>query len=237
MSFIIVSTFWNVEKFIAKCIRSVKAQKHSDFKMYLIDDMSTDNTVQIIKSLIEGDERFHLIVNAEKKHRLKNYYDFMHSEFVKDNDVIIEIDGDDSFFDTNSLSYICNTYISNHNVWMSNGRILGTDGVSFGKYANYLTERVTEPFSIVARSYKVFLWKLVKIEDLLDINGNFIKFAEDLGYMLPMLEMSGDNHYVFIDKYLQTYNNQRSECTNNMHREEQLMNAIYIRSRKPYTLL
>jgi glycosyltransferase involved in cell wall biosynthesis len=237
MHVIIVSTFWNVENFIAKCIQSVKAQTHSDFKMYLIDDMSTDSTVDIIKPLIKNDERFSLIVNTEKKHRLKNFYDIIHSNLIKDDDLIVELDGDDLFFNANSLKNIHNVYLDNDNIWIANARILGSNGESFGKQANYLTERTTQPFSMAVRSYKAFLWRLVKIEDLLDSSGNFIKFAEDLGYMLPMLEMAGHQHYFFIDKYLQTYNNQRPECTNNMHRDEQLMNEIYIRSKKPYELI
>ena len=35
--------------------------------MYLIDDVSTDTTVDKINSLIEGDNRFILIQNSEKK--------------------------------------------------------------------------------------------------------------------------------------------------------------------------
>ena len=76
----VVSCFWNVENYIEKCINSVKSQTYRDFKMYLIDDMSNDNTNQIIEKLIEGDERFVHIKNTEKKFKLKNLDDLLMDE-------------------------------------------------------------------------------------------------------------------------------------------------------------
>ena len=48
----VVSCFWNAENYIEKCINSVKNQIHKNFKMYLVDDVSTDNTVNKIKKLL-----------------------------------------------------------------------------------------------------------------------------------------------------------------------------------------
>ena len=41
----VVSCFWNAENYIEKCINSVKNQIHKNFKMYLVDDVSTDTFV------------------------------------------------------------------------------------------------------------------------------------------------------------------------------------------------
>ena len=85
----VVSCFWNVENYIEKCINSVKSQTYRDFKMYLIDDMSNDNTNQIIEKLIEGDERFVYIKNTEKKFKLKNLDDLLMDESLIDDEDII----------------------------------------------------------------------------------------------------------------------------------------------------
>ena len=45
--------FYNVEQWITYCVRSVKAQKYDNYKCYLIDDISTDKTPEIIKKEIE----------------------------------------------------------------------------------------------------------------------------------------------------------------------------------------
>ena len=68
----IISCFWNASKYIEKCINSIKSQTFSDYKVFLVDDMSTDDTVKIIEGLIDGDDRFILIKNDEKKFKLRN---------------------------------------------------------------------------------------------------------------------------------------------------------------------
>ena len=88
-----VCCFWNAEKYIKNCIRTLKSQKDEDFEVYLIDDISTDGGVELSKKLIEGDDRFKLIVNTEKKFKLRNLDELISS--FDDEDIIIEIDGDD----------------------------------------------------------------------------------------------------------------------------------------------
>ena len=63
----IITCFWNPGEFINKCINSILNQTYTNFKVFLVDDMSTDNSAQIIKNLIANDSRFFLIENKEKK--------------------------------------------------------------------------------------------------------------------------------------------------------------------------
>ena len=42
----IIVPIYNVEKYIAKCIESIKMQTFTDFVCYLISDGSTDKSVQ-----------------------------------------------------------------------------------------------------------------------------------------------------------------------------------------------
>lgn len=55
----------NYEKFIPDAISSIKAQTLTDWECIIIDDASTDNSVEVIKGLIDGDNRFKLAVNQE----------------------------------------------------------------------------------------------------------------------------------------------------------------------------
>lgn len=54
----------NYAPFIPDAIASVKAQTLTDWECIIIDDASTDNSVEVINGLIAGDNRFKLIVNA-----------------------------------------------------------------------------------------------------------------------------------------------------------------------------
>ena len=73
--FKIVVPFYNVEKWIKICVRSMRVQSYKNFECILIDDISTDNTVEIIKKEIKSDKRFRLVENTEKAYALKNIYD------------------------------------------------------------------------------------------------------------------------------------------------------------------
>lgn len=57
----------NYAKFIPDAIASIKAQTLPDWECIIIDDASTDNSVEVIKSLIADDDRFRLIVNSEPR--------------------------------------------------------------------------------------------------------------------------------------------------------------------------
>ena len=73
--FKIVVPFYNVEKWIKICIRSIKAQDYKDFQCILLDDMSTDNTAKIVREEIGNDPRFTFVEVQEKAFALKNIYD------------------------------------------------------------------------------------------------------------------------------------------------------------------
>ena len=72
--FKIVVPFYNVEKWIKICIRSIKAQDYKDFQCILLDDMSTDNTANIVREEIGNDPRFTFVEVQEKAFALKNIY-------------------------------------------------------------------------------------------------------------------------------------------------------------------
>ena len=46
---IVLTTTYNCENFIEKSLLSIMSQRFRDFKCYITDDMSTDNTVGVIK--------------------------------------------------------------------------------------------------------------------------------------------------------------------------------------------
>lgn len=57
----IITPVYNAERFVADTIRSAQAQTFSDWEMILINDCSTDNSVQVIQPLLESDARLRLI--------------------------------------------------------------------------------------------------------------------------------------------------------------------------------
>lgn len=61
----IITPSHNSSQFIAKTIESVFLQSYPDWELIIVDDCSTDNSVEIINSFIEQDSRIKLIQLSE----------------------------------------------------------------------------------------------------------------------------------------------------------------------------
>lgn len=195
---------WNAEKYIKNCIRTLKSQKDTDFEVYLIDDMSTDTTVEVIKSLVQDDERFNLIVNKEKKYKLKNLDELITT--FDDEDIVIELDGDDFLLNSNVVGDIRKVY-SDKKVWLTNGSFMYTNGdPGFSQKCNPNTVR-KDPFRFShLRTWKSFLWKAIPKNYLRDDSGEYFKSAADVAYTFSLLELAGEENYRFLPELYYVYN-------------------------------
>ena len=128
--FKIIIPFYNVEKWIKFCIRSVKAQNYKNFQCILIDDLSTDNTVEIIDEEIKNDSRFKLVRNTDKSFALKNIYDAIIISQPNPEDIIVTLDGDDWLMNKQVLQKLNDCY-NKHQCWMT-----------YGSYVEYPSKRV-----------------------------------------------------------------------------------------------
>ena len=153
----IVSCYWNASKYLNNCVNSLLRQKDKDFQVYFIDDLSDDNSYEVLESLVKNDNRFHLIKNEEKKYKLKNIDDLIST--FDDQDIVIELDGDDFLLSDETISDIKKIY-SDNNTWLTNGSFIysnGTPGFS-GKVNPNTIRKDAFRFSHL-RTWKSFLWK------------------------------------------------------------------------------
>jgi len=61
----VVMPLYNAEKYVEKTIRSILNQTYKDFELIIVDDCSTDNSVQVVESI--QDNRIKLFRNEENK--------------------------------------------------------------------------------------------------------------------------------------------------------------------------
>lgn len=65
MTFSILIANYNNGRFFKNCYDTLISQKYTDWEVVILDDCSTDNSVEIIQEIIKGDSRFKLYHNDE----------------------------------------------------------------------------------------------------------------------------------------------------------------------------
>ena len=237
---VILTGFYNAEKYIERCIASIMTQSYKDFKCYITHDLSTDNSVKLVKEMIEGDNRFILVDDNEKKLYQAGNFDkvIRNNPDISDNELLIEVDGDDYLPNSRVFERINELY-KNDNVWIANGSFkyhTGQPGFA-SKQTNFNNLRSTNFTASHIRTWRAFLWRNIKEEDLRDENGDYWQWSGDLCFMFPMLEMAGEEHYRFMNEINYIYN---AENPLNEHKVDMSMvtnHATRIRNKKPYSKL
>ena len=62
----IITPVYNAAGYVADAINSVKAQTYTDWEMWLVDDCSSDESVDVISGFLD-DDRIHLVRHVENK--------------------------------------------------------------------------------------------------------------------------------------------------------------------------
>ena len=123
----LVIAMYNAAHAVERNIAVIKSQTFTNFQCILIDDISTDDTVALTRKAIDGDERFRLIVNEEKKYKTRNVVEGIEMAGADDEDVIVLLDGDDELASENALQIVADTY-ARDDCWMTYGSYVHPDG-------------------------------------------------------------------------------------------------------------
>jgi glycosyltransferase involved in cell wall biosynthesis len=207
----IVTCVWNAEKYIGLCIDSILEQNFTDYRVFIIDDVSTDKTIDIIKQKISGDTRFSFIQNNIKKFKLKNLDDIIsNTNSMQNDDIIVELDGDDWLSRKNALEIVSRTYSKNPDLLIANSKFKFIDNrpgfstrvdIPFIRHINFCFSHL--------RTWKCSLWRSVNKKYFIDprtVDNTYFKITADMAYSLPMLELAGQHRYIHIPEVLLIYN-------------------------------
>lgn len=121
---ILLATY-NGEKYIAQQVYSLLAQTHRNWNLYVADDGSTDNTLDLIKSIMSNDDRLNIIdFKKPVKSAAKNFWRLLpyskadFTIFCDQDDVWLDCKltellnvAEASFDDTRPCLVYCDTYI------------------------------------------------------------------------------------------------------------------------------
>ena len=103
---VVVSAFYNCRDYITNCIASVASQDYDNYKHILIDDCSTDDTLQVASDFInslpqELQDKIVLMSNMENRGAPRNHVETIRD--LNDDAIVMLLDGDDSLVNDNSI--------------------------------------------------------------------------------------------------------------------------------------
>ena len=237
---VVLVGFYNAEKYIGRALNSIKKQSFEDFTCYITHDLSTDSSVDIVKAFIKNDDRFILMSDNDKKLYQTGNFDMVirNNNNIDDDEVLVEVDGDDYLPDNDVLKRINDVY-EDDDVWIANGSFKYLNGqAGFAKAQTNFDSLRTQQFTAShIRTWRAFLWRAIKEEDLRDEEGNYWQWSGDVCFMFPMLEMAGKDHYRFMTPINYVYNgdNPINEHKIDMHMVTD--HATRIRSKTKYEKL
>jgi hypothetical protein len=119
---------------------------------------------------------------------------------------------------------------------MTSGSFKYHDGrPGFAKPPTQFTNVRKQTFTLShLRTWKSWLWKKIKEEDLKDENGNYWDVAGDLAFMFPMFEMSGEEHYRFLPNINYIYNESNPINEHKVKMNNIIQTANKIRNKPEY---
>lgn len=185
----VIIAAYNVENYIDRCIESIRNQTLKDIEIIVVNDGSTDRTIEKIEKIKKDDDRIILLNQKNKgsiearKFGLKN----------ASGDYIIFIDADD-WIDTNSLEILYNrSKCNNSDITLYNYFINYDNGeeISINKYinSNISTENCIE--YLLTEKINLTLWStLIRRSYIYENNIIFpknISIGEDIATLLSLL--------------------------------------------------
>lgn len=240
--FVIVCPGYNNSKWYLKNLGSILSQKYDNYRVIYIDDCSTDGTGQLVEDYLKKhDSRglVKLIRNERRVGALENIYNAVHS--CQDDEIIATVDADDWLKHSQVLN-VLNSVYSDPNIWVawsnyqdSHGRPGCSKAIPENiiksnsyRHSNWCTSHL--------RTFRSFVFKNIKKEDLLQNDGRYYQMAWDLSFQIPMIEMAQERTK-FINQILYCYNTDNPINDDKVNRQLQINLEMEIRRKPKYNRL
>lgn len=246
-NFVFVIPSYECPHYISRCLESIESQTYKNYKVYVIDDASSKEHNDICKKYCKKNS-WNVVINKVRKGALYNIINTLEIGEIEDEDIIVLVDGDD-WINQNCLE-ILNLYYQDSTL------------ITYGRYIHYNPDNKVLPGHCYhnffapcndiseqdkkdakfrnlyfvfhhLRTFNMKLWKQIKIEDLLNVDGKPYSVAWDLAIMYPLLEMARERvKYINFPLYIYNIENPLNDFKNNQKLQSDI--ALQIKKKKVY---
>ncbi len=231
---VVLTTLYNCEEWIGKCIQSIKDQNYDNYKCFILNDISTDSSVEKAQEAIGEDSRFVIVENTKKYYQTGNYDQIIRSDQILDDDICVEVDGDDWLPDSGVFDRVIDAYADGE-TWIAFGQFQYADGRKGFAQQGSVAQCRTSVFTMShLRTWKAFLWRNIQVEDLYTHTGWYSDGGGDVFFMTPMYEMATEQHTKFMEDINYIYNDDNPLNDHKREDNPQHQHAEYARKKPPY---
>jgi len=217
---VVISTFYNCERYIARCIESVAAQDYDNYEHILINDCSTDNTEQVVLETLRMlpttiKNKFTVISNHTRRGAVRNQVDAIRS-ITDPNTIVMILDGDDSLVNNNSVFAYYNSVYDGTTEFTYGSCWSMVDNIPLisQPYPEHIKQAKayrTHHFNWILpythlRTFKARLIKNVSDSDFQDNNGNWYRAGGDGAVFYSLIEAADPDKVKCLSEVVYNYN-------------------------------
>jgi len=231
LKIVFISPCYNAEKNIKKLVDSIRSQNDPRWHHVIIDDISTDNTYEVAQKYTQGDPKFTVVKNDEKKYALRNIIEAAR-DFEDEDVVIATVDGDDYLCNDNAVNKILQCYVSGYDVVWTAHR-WDINGMNISRAMPEDVNPYQWPWCTShLRTFRSSLLKSICDKNFQDWKGSWFKRGYDQALMLPLLSLTKKRF--FLEDVCYQYNiesvslpaAERDKCE-----RDQISTVNFVRSR------
>ena len=221
MKISIVTTAYNIEKYIHKCLTSILNQTYKDIEVIVVNDCSTDSTMDIVKQF--KDERLHVINHSRNCGAGQARRTGIEAST---GDYVITIDGDDWISEDFIEKLVDNAKETNADIVSGGITIVHNEGYQEIKRFLPKISEGFQKFMDYGNKKIIFLNnKLVRRTMYDTVPYSTRRYCEDTPVILPLLYYANKVSYVDTQGYFYLQHN-TSLCHRVNHFEDSLFKAL-----------
>ncbi|HXH37030.1 MAG TPA: glycosyltransferase [Thermoanaerobaculia bacterium] len=196
------------QPFIGECLASLRRQTRTDWQAQVTIDRDGDGTFEGALAARGSDERIVITRNPERLYPMRNVLAAIERSAADPEDVIVILDGDDWLIDDRALETIARAYDSG--CWLTYGSWISNHDGRPGRWPPYPDDtrdfREAPWLATAVRTWKKWLFDRIDRRDFCDAQGQYLRVAEDVACMFPLLEMATTRRARHIAEPLMLYN-------------------------------